>query len=259
MEHDAPEAGEAPPAALVKDHVHVGAEAVQREQVDHAEAVPVILLAQHIAVHAENAHIAVLQGVVVHVDHRAVADGGGHGVALYADGQLRTGGHVAGDGQQLVVLAEYRRGKAGGGRGGIERDRAILAAGGGGGQVVGHLLQGVHQRADGLASGQRQLAVFRQEAVLLVAVAGGSTVAAPVQVVGIGVQRVKKPQQHALLGRADARFVVAHGGHGHTQLVRQLLAGQPQLLAPAAHLLSKGHEITPLDKVRHPSTGFDSS
>ena len=115
MDHDAAKAGEAASAATVEHHVHVGTAAVQGKKVDHAEGVAEILLAQHIAVHAEDAHIAVLQRVVVDVDHRTVGDEGRHGVALDADGQLRAGGNVAGDGEQLVVLAEHRGGKARGG------------------------------------------------------------------------------------------------------------------------------------------------
>ena len=143
MDHDAAKAGKAAAAAPVEHHVHVGAAAVQGEKVDHAEGVAEILLAEHIAVHAEDTHVAVLQRIVVDVDHRAVGDEGGHGVALYADGQLRAGGHITGDGEQVVILAEHRGGKARGGGGGVDGDGAGVGGGGGLADLVGHDGEGV--------------------------------------------------------------------------------------------------------------------
>ena len=55
MEHDPAEAGETASAAGGQQHVGVGPAAVQAEQIHHAQGVPVILLAHHVAVHAENA------------------------------------------------------------------------------------------------------------------------------------------------------------------------------------------------------------
>ena len=74
MEHDPAEAGQGPSAAGGQQYVGVGPAAVQTEQIHHAQGVPVILLAHHVAVHAENAHVAVVQGVVVHIHHAAVVD-----------------------------------------------------------------------------------------------------------------------------------------------------------------------------------------
>ena len=188
---------------------------------------------------------------MVHVDHGAVGDDRRHGVALYPHGQLRAGRYVAGDRYQLIVLAEHRRGKARGGGGRVQRDDPPLGGGCGGAQVVSHFGQRVHQRVDGLAPGQGQIPVFGQQTALLVTVAAGDgAVAAPVQIVGLSLQRVKQPQEHLLLGGADARLVVAHGGYGHSQSVGQRLPGQPQLLPPPPHLLTKRHAAHLLDKYR---------
>ena len=71
-----------------------------------------ILLAQHLPIYAEDAHIAALQGVVVHLHHAAVGDIGLHGVALNPHRQLRPHGHFIRNGKQLIVLHEHRGGKA---------------------------------------------------------------------------------------------------------------------------------------------------
>ena len=192
-------------------YVHIGPGAVQREQIDHAEAIAVILLAQHVAVHAEDAYVAVLQGIVIHVDHVAVGDLGHHGVTLDADGELCAGGHVTFHGDEGIVLAEYRGGKACRRRRLVQRDGTPLLTGTEPLLLCHHDVQCVHQRVDGLAPGQGQIPVFGQQTALLVTVAAGDGAeAAAVQVVGVHLQRVEQPQQYLLLRGADAGLVVAH-------------------------------------------------
>ena len=58
MEHHPAKAGEAAAAAGGEHLVGIAAAAVQGKEIHGAQAVPVVLLAEHIAVYAENAHIA---------------------------------------------------------------------------------------------------------------------------------------------------------------------------------------------------------
>lgn len=107
---------------------------------------------------------------------------------------------------------------------------------------------------DRLAARQGQGAVLGQQAALLVAAGVGAVeVAAPVEVIGVYLQGVEQAEKHLLLGGADAGLVVAHGGHRHAQPLGQLAPAQAQLLAPAAHLLTKGHKHTSYvcDRFRH--------
>ena len=76
MEHHPAEAGQAAAAAPVEYHVHIRALPVQGEQVYHTQRIPVVLLAQHIAVHAEDAHVARMQRVVIEVGDAAAVQHG---------------------------------------------------------------------------------------------------------------------------------------------------------------------------------------
>ena len=69
--------------------------------------------------------------------------------------------------------------------------------------------------------------LFQQVQLLAGGRLAAAAEAAAVQVVGIHLQRVEQSQQHALLGRADAVFVVADCRKRDTQPLRQLCAGQP--------------------------------
>ena len=66
------------------------------------------------------------------------------------------------------------------------------------GEPLFERLQGIVDERQTL---EGQIPVFGQQTALLVTVAaGGGAVAAPVQIVGLGLQRVKQPQEHLLLG-----------------------------------------------------------
>ena len=92
MEHDPAEAGETASAAGGQQHVGVGPAAVQAEQIHHAQGVPVILLAHHVAVHAEMPTSPLCRGSWVHIHHAAVVDIRLHGVPLDPHRQLRSPG-----------------------------------------------------------------------------------------------------------------------------------------------------------------------
>ena len=239
----------------MEDHIHIRPLTVQGEQVDHTEAIAAVLLAQHIAVHAEDAHIAVLQGVVVHIDDASVGDIRRHGVTLNTDGQLRAHGDVALHGDQRIILAEHGRGKARRRRGLVQGDGAAFLQRAETVLLLYHDAQCVHQRVDGLAACQRQTAVLLQQMQLLIgAGAAPAAEAAAVQIVGIHLQRVEQTQQHTLLGGADAGFVVAHRRERNAQPFCQLCAGQAQLLPPFTQLFTKTHRHPP----RRFSTNSDS-
>ena len=103
-------------AARVDRHVRVRALAVEGEQVGHAERIAVILLDDGAAIHAENADVAVDDGIVIDKYGAAVGEVGLHAVALYAD---RIGSALRIVRPKLIrleVLALDRGGDTGGGR-----------------------------------------------------------------------------------------------------------------------------------------------
>lgn len=69
MEHHPTEAGEAAVAAGSEHLVGIAAAAVQRKKVHGTHGVPVVLLAEHVPIHAEDAHVAGAQGIMVHIHH----------------------------------------------------------------------------------------------------------------------------------------------------------------------------------------------
>ena len=181
---------------------------------------------------------------MVHIHHGLVADVRLHAVALDPHGQLRAERHLPLHGQQLVVLAEHRRGVACRCRRAVQRDGAYLRGGAILLRLRLHQPQRIQHDAQGLPAGQPQFAVFLEQGLLLGAdvlprPTGGVKVA--VQVVRLHLQRVEQLPQHALLGRADAGFVVAHRRGRHPQLLCQLLSAVAQLIAPPAQLLAKSH------------------
>ena len=76
MEHHSAEAGKAAAAAGGKHLVSIAAAAVEGEQIHCTHGVPVILLAQHVPVHAEDAHVTGEQGVVIYIYHGFIVDVG---------------------------------------------------------------------------------------------------------------------------------------------------------------------------------------
>ena len=124
MEHHPAEAGEAAAAAGGKHLICVAATAIEGKEIHSAHRVPVILLAEHVPIHAEDSHIAGAQGIVVHIHHGFVANIRLHAVPLDPHRQLRSRGHLPLYSQQLIVLAEYRGRIAGRRRGAVQRNGA---------------------------------------------------------------------------------------------------------------------------------------
>ena len=79
VHHHPAETGQTPPAAPVEHHIHIGPVTVEGKQIHHAQRVAVILLAQHIPIHAKNAHIPVLQRVNLQAAREALQQGGNPG------------------------------------------------------------------------------------------------------------------------------------------------------------------------------------
>ena len=225
-----------------QDHVRIRPAAVEAEQIHHPQRVPVVLLTEHIAVHAEDAYVSRPQGIVVHVHHRAVVDIGLHGVALDPHRQLRPCGDLTGDGQGLIILPEYRGGIARCSRGAIQRDDTGRRLRGGGLQLLLHGPQRIRHGVEGLAPGEAQPPVLLQQAPLLVAdPLSPAPVGIPIQIVGLHMKGIEQPQQHLLLGSADAGLIIAHRRPGYPQPVRQLRAGQAQLFPALLQLIAKAH------------------
>ena len=65
--------------------------------------------------------------------------------------------------------------------------------------------------------------------------------AVPEKGVGIGLQAVKQTEHDLLLGEADARLVIAHGGLGHPQQLRQGGLRKAQRFPLFLDPLSKAH------------------
>ena len=179
---------------------------------------------------------------MVHVHHRAVVDIGLHGVALDPHRQLRPCGDLTGDGQGLIILPEYRGGIARCSRGAIQRDDTGRRLRGGGLQLLLHGPQRIRHGVEGLAPGEAQPSVLLQQAPLLVAdPLSPAPVGIPIQIVGLHMKGIEQPQQHLLLGSADAGLIIAHRRPGYPQPVRQLRAGQAQLFPALLQLIAKAH------------------
>ena len=179
---------------------------------------------------------------MVHIHHAAVVDIRLHGVPLDPHRQLRSPGHLAGNGNGLIVLVEHRGGISGGGGTGIQGDGAGVLPGLKALRFLLQVLQGPDHGVDRLPARQAQPAVSLQQGLLLVGPdAAVGTVGVPVQIVGVHPQGVKQPQQHLLLGRADAGFIVSHRRPGNSQPACQLRPGDAQLLPALAQLFAKAH------------------
>ena len=120
MHDDPSEADQRTAARGRQDHVGVCPAAIQGEQIHDPGGILVILLAEHIAIDAENADVPGPQGIPVHIDNRAVRNKRNHGVAADADGKLRRLRHLIRNGDVVKVLAEYRGSVACGRRGAVK-------------------------------------------------------------------------------------------------------------------------------------------
>lgn len=179
-------------------------------------------------------------GVVVHIHHAAVVDIRLHGVPLDPHRQLRSPGHLAGNGNGLIVLVEHRGGISGGGGTGIQgmvrgpagaEGAPTPAAGPPGpgpwcgpsagppGSAGGIPPAGPAPRRTGCRRGHGRRP-------------GTDSWGPP--------QGVKQPQQH-LLGSTDAGFIVSHRRPGNSQPACQLHPGDAQLLPALAQLFAKAH------------------
>ena len=120
--HHLPQAHHRPSPRAGEHHIRVSPAAVHRVEVYHPQGVPVVLLADHIPVHREDAHIPVSKGLPVYIGHRAVREIGLHGVPLETHGKHRPPGHLLRHRDHVVVLAKHRGSVAGSGRGAVEGD-----------------------------------------------------------------------------------------------------------------------------------------
>lgn len=69
-----------------------------------------------------------------------------------------------------------------------------------------------------------------------------AAVAAAEELVGVGAQRVEQPQQHVLLGEADAGLIVADGADGKRRAgLGQRRARQAAGLAARLELIEEAH------------------
>ena len=242
-QHHAAEAGKAARAGGGEHDVRVGAGAVEGEKVGHAQRIAVVLLAEHCAVHAEDAYVAVCERVAVDVDHTLVVNVRLHGVALNAHGEVRAARHALVRGDIGKVLVEHRRGIARGGGGIVERDQARLAlAAALLCQLVAVVAKCVGHAAHGAAPDGRERAVFFQQRALGPGeIEAAAAVAAAEELVGVSAQRVEQPQQHVLLGEADAGLIVADGAGGNAELLGQRRARQAAGLAARLELIAEAH------------------
>ena len=235
------EAGQGPPGGGGQHDVGVGAPAVEGKEVDHAQGVLIVLLAHRGAVHAENAHVAVLQGLAGHIDDGPVGDVGLHGIALDAHGELgalRRADVV----DELVFLAGDGGGIArGGGRseeGDLPRRARRLQRDDPGGAIFHRVQQSGHRL---LAFGG-QGPVAPDEAQFPRGKAfgpGGEAVLE--QEVRLRLQRGEEFEQNFFPGHAHARFVIAHGRLADAQPRCQLRLGQALCLSLLAQPLPKTH------------------
>ena len=236
VHHHAAKTGHETAAAGSQYHIRILSLPVQGEEIGDAKGIAVVLLAQHTAVHAENAHIAVPEGIAIHIDHRTVLDERLHGVALDPHGILGVPGNIARHRDEIVVLPRYRRGKACRRRAAVQRDQPRLFL----------LRQGLlnivpigtesrRHRAHRFPPDGGQAAVLIQQEPFLMGqnkFAAAETV--PIQIIGIHLQAIKQPQHHVLLRKTDARFIIADGRPGNPQCFRKLCPGDPQFFPTGA-------------------------
>ena len=201
------------------------------------------MLAEKVAIYAENTHIALPQRVAVYIDHAAIGNIRGHGVTADSNGELRRLRNVLRNGDIVEVLAEHRGGIACRRRVAVKRDDPGLLLFRPG---LLHLIpvgaQCVHHGAHGLAALEGQAPVLPQQRLL----GGGQApaalpVAVPEQNVRLCFQTVKQPQHDVLLRKAQAVFIIADSRGRDTQPRRQLHRGEPQLAPPEPDLFAKTH------------------
>jgi len=109
-------------------------------------------------------------------------------------------------------------------------------------QLVAVVAQRVGHAAHGAAPDGRERAVFFQQRALSPGeIEAAAAVAAAEELVGVSAQRVEQPQQHVLLGEADAGLVVADGAGGNAELLGQRRARQAAGLAARLELIAEAH------------------
>ena len=240
VEDHTAETHQCPPASGGQHQVRVGPRPVQGEQIHRPGGVLVILLAEHLAVHAEDAHVPGSQRVPVHIDHVPVGNVGHHGVTLDAHGELRCLRDLIGDRQVVKILSEYRRRIAGSCRRPVQGDHPGLPLRCGPLQLRLIGQQRFQNGTDALSAGGGQAPVLLQQLPLLLGQDGPAVAEAVLeQRVGIDLQTVEQAEQDLFLGKADADLIIADRGRGNAQPLRQLRARQGQLLSACSDPVSQ--------------------
>ena len=166
------------------------------------------------------------------------------GVPLDAHGKLCGLRHAVCDLEVVEILAEHRRRITGRRRGPVQgNDPRLLLRG------CGFLLTGpqrLHHRLDALPPQGREGAILLQQLPLpLSQDVRAAAKAVLKQGVGVRLQTVEQPEHHLLLREADTGLVVADSGRCDAQPIRQLGAGESQLLPTGFDPISKCHGSHP--------------